>query len=308
MTTEILPAKKNREINSVSPLTNVSLHMFFIIISALCTMPLLLVIIVSFTSEEALSQFGYSFVPAQITLDAYRYVFDQPHKILSAYGITIFTTVVGTVLSLLMTAMIAYALSRKVLRYRGFLTFLVFFPMLFNGGLVPWYILWTKFFHMKNNLWMLIIPYLLSSVNVLIMRTFFVSSVPDSLIESAKIDGAGEYRIFFQIVFPLALPAFATIGLFVSLGYWNDWWLNLIFIDKDNLSNLQFLMYKVMLNIEFLTNQRMVSFYDSDAISRIPTETVRMAMAVIGIGPIVLAYPFFQKYIIKGLTLGAIKG
>lgn len=300
--------RKAADINTIAPATNFALSLFLGILSLCCILPLLLVFIVSFTPEHVLLRNGYSFFPQEVTTFAYRYLFTQPDAIIRGYLITIFVTVVGTTLHLLFCGMIAYTLSRKNCRYRGFINFLVFFPMLFSGGLVPWYITWTQGLGMKNNIFILILPYVVTSMHVLVMRTFFSTTIPESLVEAAKIDGAEELRIFFRLVIPLAKPVFATIGLLTSLMYWNDWYLNLIFISDEKLSNLQFLMQRVMMNIEFLSRNSQATNNDPTVIASLPQETVRMAMAILGIGPIILIYPFFQKYIVRGLTIGAIKG
>lgn len=289
-------------------ISNYVLNLVFITYSLACLLPLILVFMVSVTDEKALETDGYSFLPAKFSLYAYKYVLSRPEQILRGYGITIFVTIAGTLLSLLLTAMIAYPLSRKTLKYRRQVSFYVYFTMLFNGGLVPWYMLYNNYLHMKNNVLVLIVPYLVGAFNVLILRTFFTTTIPDSIIESAKIDGAGEFTIFFKIIVHLSLPGFATVGLFNTLMYWNDWWLSLLYIDNAKLVNLQYLMLKAMRNLDIMTSSTMVQANVSKAVATMPSETARMAMAIIGIGPIIFAYPFFQRYFIKGLTIGAVKG
>jgi len=210
------------------------------------------------------------------------------------------------VVSLIMTALYAYPLFRKDFPYRRFFAVFLFITMVFNGGLVPFYILYTQYLHLKNSLIALILPYLLNPFYVIVMRTFLTGSIPDSLVESAKLDGAREITVLFRIVAPLALPAFATIGLFTTLMYWNDWFMSLLFISNRQNVSIQYYMLKTMQNIQFMLQNPSVAFKVNR--SAMPSETVRMAMAVVGIGPIVVAYPFFQKYFIQGLTVGAIKG
>ncbi|WP_331436829.1 carbohydrate ABC transporter permease [Gordoniibacillus kamchatkensis] len=229
--------------------------------------------------------------------------------IAKGYGISILVTVLGSLLGLLITALFAYPLSRRDFSLRNFFSFYVFFTMLFNGGLVPWYLVYTKMFDLRDSIFALIVPNLLmSAFFVLMMRTFFQTTIHPSIIESASIDGAGELRIFFRIVLPLSLPVLATIGLFYVLGYWNDWFNSLVFMNDSDKVNLQYLMYKTMMNLQFLVANAQNNTNASAEIAKIPNETIRMAMCIVGMGPIVLAYPFFQKYFVKGLTIGAVKG
>lgn len=298
-----------RNSNTVSKPANVVLNILFIIFSLICIIPLVLVFSVSFSNELSVNKYGYSFIPRKFSTAAYSYLFLNVKSILHAYGITIFVTVVGSLLSVIVIALYAYPLSRRDFRYRNIFTFVVFFTMLFGGGLVPWYLVCTQVLHLKNTIWAMIIPYLISPWYVLIMRTFFATTIPEAIIEAAKIDGCGEFRTFFTIVAPLAKPAFATIGLFTVLNYWNDWWLPLLLIDKDSLVNLQYTMYKITTNIQYLTQLApTASAQAGNSLATLPAETSRMAMCVVTIGPIILAYPFFQRYFVKGLTIGGVKG
>ncbi len=295
--------------NSISKKTNIFFNIIFISYCFICIAPLVLVFMVSITSEKSLVENGYSFFPSEITFYTYKYLFLDPQKIINAYGITIGVCVVGTVLSVIFTMLYAYPLSRKNFKYRNFFSFFIFFTMLFNGGMVPWYIMWTKYFNMKNNVAMLVIPMLVSAFNVLIVKTFFTINLPDSILESARIDGASESRTFISIVIPLSKPVIATIGLFQVLALWNDWYLCLLYINDAKYYNIQYAMYQTLRQVEYLTSSRAAAVSGtSSELARLPSETLRMAMAIIGIGPIVFAYPFFQKYFIKGLTLGAVKG
>lgn len=284
------------------------IHLLFILYMAATLFPLLLVFMVSITEEKSLLIHGYSVLPHKIDFSAYTYLFHDSPIIVRAYGITIAVTIIGTIIGLLLTALFAYPLSRKDFPFRKGLSFYVFFTMLFNGGLVPWYLVYTKYLHIDNSLLALIIPNLLiGGFNILIMRTFFMNTIPPSIIESAAIDGAGEIRIFSQIILRLSLPVMSTIGLFNTLAYWNDWYNSLIFINNSRLYSIQYLLNKTLLDIQVLLNQTGNSG-QSQLLAHAPTETIRMAMAIIGIGPIILAYPFFQKYIVQGLTVGAVKG
>lgn len=284
------------------------LHLVFLLIACTTILPIILVFMVSITDETTITQNGYSFFPQKISFEAYKYLFLDSMTIIRAYGVTIFITVVGTIVGLMLTALLAYPISRRDFPYKNMLTFFVFFTMLFNGGLVPWYLVFTKLIPLKDTIWSLIIPgLLLNGFFVLIMRTFFATSIPMAIIESAYMDGASESRIFFRIVLPLSTPVLATIGLFNTLGYWNDWFNSLVFLTDSKYYSLQYLLNKILLNIQFLS-QNSRNTNASQIMATLPTETVRMAMAIIGIGPIVLAYPFFQKYFVKGLTVGAVKG
>ncbi|MDF2923053.1 MAG: carbohydrate transporter permease [Paenibacillaceae bacterium] len=303
-----LLSKRRREINSIKPVTEYLIHLFFLLFSAACLFPVLVVLGVSLTDQDAIYLYGYNIFPRVFSLTAYEYLLRDAGAIRDAYLISIFVTVVGTVIALMTTALVAYPLSRQDFAFRSFFSFFVFFTMIFGGGLVPWYLVYTYIMDIRDSLWALIIPnHLLSAFYVIIMRTFFTTSIHPSILESAKIDGAGEIRIFTQIVLPLSLPVLATIGLFYTLGYWNDWFNSLVFMNNDKLISIQYLMYKAMRNLQFL-NSIGAEGGVGDQAAKLPSETARMAMAMIGMGPIVLAYPFFQKYFVKGLTVGAVKG
>jgi len=302
--------RSSRGGNALSPAVNAAATVLLALGSLLCLFPLALVLAVSFTPERVIALNGYSILPAALSLEAYAFLFAEPLRIVRAYGITIFTTVTGTAVGLLFISLYAYPLSRRDFRYRRFFTFLVFFTMLFNGGLVPRYLVYTQLLHVKNTLLALILPLLVNGYFLLIMRSFLSTTLPEEALESARIDGAGEFRIFFSIVLPLAKPALASIGLFYTLRYWNDWFLSLIYITNDRIVNLQYLMYRVQLHIEELQNASMqnMSLQAIREMADIPSENVRMAMAIVGIGPVILAYPFFRRYFVQGLTLGSIKG
>jgi putative aldouronate transport system permease protein len=248
---------------------------------------------------------GYSFWPKKIDLSAYKYLLFGSGAVLRGYAISILVTVSGTLLSLLLTILFAYPLSRKDLPGRNIFAFFIFFTMLFNGGLVPTYIMWTQMFHIKNTLWALIFPNLLmNAFNVIMMRTYFMTSVPEEVIEAARIDGSGEFRILFGIVVPMALPIIITITLLVGLGYWNDWLNGLYYINNDKYYSIQVLLTKMLENVE------MVKKASSAGASsmKMPSTSIRMAVAVIGALPVLAVYPFFQKYFVKGIVIGAVKG
>lgn len=295
--------KINQKLVSVP---KIFMNIWFIVVSIFCIIPMVFVIAISFSDEMDIARYGYRLIPRTISIIAYKYIFSNPKQILNSYMITIIVTIVGTLISLILTAMLAYTLSRRDYRYKKVTSLYIFVTMLFNGGLVPWYILITSYLHLKNTLLVLFLPYTIVPWFVLLMKGF-LASIPASIYESAKIDGAKELKIFFNIVLPLSKPALATVGLFSLLMYWNDWWLSLLFIDEEKLIPLQYMLYRIMSNIEFLTNQ-MGTVNVSINIRELPNESARMAMCVLAAGPMLFAFPFFQKYFIKGLTVGSIKG
>ena len=299
---------RKRKVNEISGVSNTLLNLIFIICAVLCIAPLLLVISISVTDEKEILQSGYSFLPKVFSLKAYDYLISAGDTIWRAYGISLVVTVIGTLLSVLIICMYAYPLSRQSFKYKSQFSFIAYFTMIFGGGLVPWFIVYTHLVPIKHTIWILIVPYLINAWYVIIMRTFISTTVHESIIESARIDGAGEFRTFFIIVLPLCRAGLATIGLFCTLTYWNDWYLPLIFLTDDKLYNVQYLMYQTLISIQYLTSGSASFSNSTKALADLPSEGARMAIAVISIGPIILAYPFFQGYFIKGLTVGAVKG
>ena len=295
-----------RGVNEISKRSSLTIHGIFVVLVAICLIPFLLVISVSLTEESEVKQDGYKLIPDAMTLSAYELLAQDIGQIGRSYGITIWVTGIGTLISVALTATLAYPLYRRDFPFRRFFTIFVVITMLFNGGLVPMYILYNNYLDLRETLTVLVMPYLINPFFVIIMRTFFTNTIPDTVIESAKLDGAKEITILSRIVFPLSLPAFATIGMFTMLVYWNDWFMSLLFISRIDKMNIQYYLYRTIMNLDFLLRQTAVSAQMSRI--EIPGETARMAMAVVGIGPIVLAYPFFQRYFIKGLTIGAVKG
>jgi putative aldouronate transport system permease protein len=283
-------------------------HIVLIILAVCSIIPFIILISSSFSSETSILKDGYSFFPREISFEAYQFLLTNSASILRAYGITVFVTVLGTFVSLVMTALLAYGLSRRDLPYRNVFAFIVFFTLLFNGGLVPTYLVYTQVFDIKNTIWALIVPGLLmNGFNVLLMRTFFITSIPEPVIESARMDGAGEFRTFFSIVLPLSLPILATIGLLQTIFYWNDWFNGLIYVTEPTLFSIQNILNRMLSDIQFLASSNLGT-NTSAAAAQIPTTAVRMAIAVIGFLPILIAYPFFQKYLVKGIALGSVKG
>ncbi|MDQ0972469.1 carbohydrate ABC transporter permease [Neobacillus sp. 179-C4.2 HS] len=283
-------------------------HIFLLILAIGSIIPFIILLSSSLSDEASILKDGYSFFPKEFSFAAYEYLLNNSSSIFRAYGITIFVTVFGTFVSLAMTSFLAYALSRRDLPYRNVFAFFVFFTLLFNGGLVPTYLVYTQIFDVKNTIWALIVPGLLmNGFNVLLMRTFFITSIPEPIIESARMDGAGEFRTFFSIILPLSLPILATIGLLQTIIYWNDWFNGLIYITEPSLFSIQNMLNRMLSDIQFLATTNFGS-NTSTAAAEIPTTGVRMAIAVIGVLPILIAYPFFQKYLVKGIALGSVKG
>ncbi|MCS7464194.1 carbohydrate ABC transporter permease [Paenibacillus doosanensis] len=284
------------------------INLFMIVLACLCILPFILLFSASFTSQDAIIRNGYTFIPSEFSTEAYHYLWNDAAKLARAYGVTIIVTIIGTAASLAITTLLAYPLSRKELPLRQFFAFFIFFTMLFNGGLVPLYLVYTKLFELKNTIWSLIIPIgLTNAFFVMITRTFFQTTIPNEVIESGKIDGAGELRIFGQIVLPLSLPILATVGLFQTIHYWNDWFNGLIFLTDSRLFSIQNLLNRILLDAQYLSQMDLGSA-QGEMTAAIPTQSIRFAIAVVGIVPILLIYPFFQGFFVKGLTVGAVKG
>lgn len=276
--------------------------------SFLALLPIILIFIASISDEKVLISSGYTYFPSKLSLDSYYYMVKQSAMILHAYGITVLVTIVGTLMSVLFTTMLAYPMSRQDFRYRNLLAFFVFFTMLFNGGIVASYIMWSRFFDIKNTIWALILPnYLVLGFNVFLVRNYFTNGIPVALIEAAQIDGAGEFTIFYKIMLPLAVPVVATVSLFTSLVYWNDWVNGLYYITNPSFYGIQNLLIRIMNNIQFLKISTNLAMLGTQKLN-LPGTSVRMAMAVIGILPMLIIFPFIQKYFIKGVVLGAVKG
>lgn len=286
---------------------NIVIHVFFILLSIAIIAPFLLIVSVSLTDEKALAQFGYTFIPSKFSLLAYDFVLQTPDVVLRAYSNTIFITVAGTVLSLLVTSMVAYTISRRDYRWRVPLTVYIFFTMLFSGGLVPFYILMTQYLQLKDSLWAIILPGMLSPFYVLIMKGF-MGKIPYELIESAKVDGASEWRIFFRMILPLSTPALATLGLFIAFNYWNEWFNAMLFIDNDRWVPLQLLLVRIMNTLDFLRNNSQYIQSLGLDMSQLPNESMRMALVILVAGPMMFVFPFFQKYFVQGMTVGSLKG
>lgn len=302
--TQYLREQRQQDLdNLMSVITRFSVHMALLFFGLCCLIPLLLIVSASFTDETALTRNGYSLIPSEFSTEAYELIFRNPTAILRAYGVTLITTVFGTLIALTLMSLLAYVLSRPEFVLRKPLSFFVFFTMLFNGGIVPYYILMTQYLHVQDTLFALILPMLVSAYYVLILRTYF-AALPSELMDAARVDGASELRIFVSIALPLAKPALATIGLFMALGYWNDWTTALYFIRDANLYPLQYLLYIIQSNAQAMQLQSAVG---NITMGQAPTQTARMAMAVLATGPAAIFFLFFQRYLVRGVTLGAFK-
>jgi putative aldouronate transport system permease protein len=289
-------------------LGNKLIHVFLILFCMAFIIPFLLVIAVSFSNEESLLQYGYKLIPMQFDLTAYKLIFGKPDQILYAYLTTSVQAVGGMICGLIVMSTCAYALSRKNFKLRKPIVMFIFFTLLFGGGLIPSYILITQYLHLNNTIFVYILPTLANAFYIIILRTFF-QGLPDALVESAKMDGASEFRVYWQIILPLSKPALATIALFVLLDKWNDWFTSLIYIRDEKLYTLQFLLQRILMEMEYLKttmtynlNMENVNLY------KLPSESIRFAMAIVAAGPLLIVFPFFQKYFSKGLTVGAVKG
>lgn len=278
------------------------------ILSSISILPIMLIIMASITDEHTLLAEGYRFLPGKMSLAAYSYLWRQAAMLLRAYGVSVFITVSGTCLSLILSTLFAYPLSRRNFKYRNFFSFFVFFTMLFSGGIVPSYIMWSRYLHIKDSLLALMIPtYLMSGFYILLIRNFFSNSIPDELVEAARIDGASETLIFGKIMMPLSTPVIATVGMFTGLAYWNDWINGLYYINDPSLYSIQNLLLKIMNKIQYLNSGAAAGAISAGGVS-MPGTSVRMAIAVIGVLPVLAVYPFLQKYLIRGTVIGAVKG
>lgn len=280
-------------------------NIIFIVICLLVLFPFVLVVSVSFSNEQDIARYGYSLLPRHFDLAAYKYVFKNPEMILDAYKVTFEFSIIFTILSVFFMACFAFLLSKKNLPGKAAVSFFLYFTMLFSGGLVPTYILITQYLHLNDTIWVYILPCLISPWYVFMMRTFF-STIPYEMTEAVKIDGGSEYTIFFKIILPLSKPVIASVALFQLLGKWNDWYTAMLYINDRKLISLQYMLQRILENIRVL--QESTNMGIQVDLSKIPSETVRMAMAIIVAGPMLVVFPFFQKYFVKGMTVGAVKG
>lgn len=290
---------------------SMSTNIFYVIcytvvtlVALTCILPFIILVSGSFTSEQYIRFHGYGILPKEFTTEAYALIFKMPQTVIHAYGVSIFITVIGTALGLLLTTMVAYVISRKDFKYRNVLSFFFYFTTLFNGGMVCTYIFYIQYLHLKDNMLALILPGMFNVFYLLIMRSF-VSAIPVALIESAKIDGAGEFKIFFSIIMPLLKSGLATIGLFLALNYWNDWYNAMLYINSEVKYPLQYMLYSLLQKTQALAS---IAGKASIQMVDMPTNSLKLAMAVVATGPIIMVYPFVQKYFVKGVTIGSVKG
>lgn len=284
----------------------VLINIFLVLVTLFCLFPFLLVVSGSLTNETVIIREGYSLIPKQVDFTAYKLLFVDINPILRGYGVSICVTVVGTLASLLINALVAYPLSLSSLKYRKFLSVYILITILFNGGMVTWYIVCVTYLQLKDNLFALIIPYLANAWYIFLLKNYF-QNIPGEMHESALIDGAGEFKIFYKIIIPLSKPVLATVALFVALMYWNDWWLGIMLINNQKLQPLQLLLRTIVSNVQFLQSSPNAAQM-RQIIKALPTESVKMAVCILTIGPILFLYPFIQRYFVKGIMVGAIKG
>lgn len=294
--------------NQLKPLTNVAFSTLFIVLALITFIPVLFVFIISISSEASIAQQGYSFFPKELSLGSYEYLWQSKDYIGRAFINSIGITICGTCLGLVLTSTLGYTLSRPNYYLKGLYTLMILLPMFFSGGLLASYMVNTQIYGMKNTYFALILPGACSTFYVVIMRTFFQTTIPDSIIESGKLDGASQLRIFVQLVLPLALPVIATIGLFFTFNYWNAWYGAMLYLDSNHreLYPLQYVLISIENNISFMARNE--EYFTEEALAKLPTETMRMAIVMVVVIPIACSYPFFQRYFVGGLTIGAVKG
>lgn len=301
--------KKKRRVNAVSVPAEIAIHIILILFCAACVVPFLFVGIISFSAEESIREIGFSFAPVKWSLEAYQYVWDMGDQLWRSYFNSFLITVVGTVLSVLICILYSYALFRKDFKYRRFFTFFAFFTMMFGGGLAPTYMVCKNLLGLSDSYAALIVPMLVNPFNIIIMRTFFQSSVPNELIDAASIDGSGEYHTLFRIIVPISKPGIATIGLLNALAIWNEWFIAMLYVRDPDYMPLQYLLMQMQNQVDFLVkNSAMLGAEAANIMGSLPKDSLRMALVVLIVVPIAFAYPFFQRYIISGLTIGSVKG
>ena len=299
--------KSGQSLNQIKTSTNVVFNLVFLILAVMCVIPLLFVFSISITDEEVLRINGYQLVPQVLSASAYEFLWNERLTILRAAFMSMLVTVVGTMLSIALNTSMGYVVSRRNFKLKKIYTWMLFIPMVFNGGMLASYVVVNNILKLNNNIWALILPLACSAFSVTICRTFFRTTVPDSIIESAKIDGAGQFRIWSQIVLPISKPVMATIGMFAAFGYWNDWFQASLYIQDTKKQTLQSLLNQMQKNIEYIANNPYGGLSLQEYKLSMPTESVRMAIAIVIIVPIACTYPFFQKYFISGLTIGSVK-
>ena len=299
--------ESGQSLNQIKKSTNIVFNIIFLVLAVMCVIPLLFVFSISITDEEALRTNGYQLIPSVFSGSAYKFLWNERGMILRAAFMSVLVTIVGTLIAIALDTSMGYVVSRRNFKLKKLYTWLIFIPMVFNGGMLASYVVVNNILKLSNTIWALILPLACSSFSVTICRTFFRTTVPDSIIESAKIDGAGQFRIWSQIVMPISKPVIATIGMFAAFGYWNDWFQASLYIQDKNLQTLQSLLNNIQKNIEYIANNPYGGLSLQQYKASMPTESVRMAIAIVIIVPIACTYPFFQKYFISGLTIGSVK-
>jgi len=293
----------------IGPIANTFFNVIMLALVIMCIVPLLLVVAISFSAEKSLQLYGYQLIPRIFSLEGYAFLLQNKETMLRTLYMSVVVTCIGTILGIILNSLMGYVLSRKEYKLNRFLIWFVFIPMIFGGGLVSSYFINSQFLRLKDTIWVLILPMAVSSFSIILCKTFFRTTIPDSIIESAVIDGASQIVIYFRIILPLSLPVLATVGLFLSFAYWNDWFLAMLYIDNIKLFTLQAYLNRLLGDINFLAqNAQTMGLNYAAIIATMPKESARMAMVVLAVLPIACAYPFFQRYFITGLTIGAIKG
>ena len=300
--------KKKYDFNRIKPTTNCVFNVILAIGALICILPVIFIFMISITSDHAIAHYGYQIWPKEFSLDAYKFLWREKNMIFHSLYISVLVTILGVVIGVSLTTMMGYVMSRPGYKLKKVMMWIVFIPMIFNGGMFASYVVNTKLLMLKNTIWALVLPLLVSSFNIVVAKTFFRTTIPDSLIESAKVDGASQLRIFLQIVLPISTPLIATLGIFLAFGYWNDWFQSSLYISDKNLISLQALLDNIMKNIQYLANNPSAGASLAQYRAQMPQESVRMAIAIVIVVPIAAVYPFFQRYFIKGLTVGAVKG
>ena len=296
-----------QSLNQIKTSTNILFNVIFLLLAVICVIPLLFVFSISIADEESIRVNGYQLIPQVLSASAYEFLWNERMTILRAVFMSVAVTVIGTVISIALNTSMGYVVSRKNFKLKQFYTWLIFIPMVFNGGMLASYVVVNNILKLNNSIWALILPLACSAFSVTICRTFFRTTVPDSIIESAKIDGAGQFKIWSGIVLPISKPVMATIGMFAAFGYWNDWFQASLYIQDRNLQTLQSLLNQMQKNIEYIANNPYGGVSLQQYRASMPTESVRMAIAIVIIVPIACTYPFFQRYFVNGLTVGAVK-
>jgi putative aldouronate transport system permease protein len=298
----------NSKLNRIKKSTNITFNIVFILLALICILPVVFVFMISISSEASLTKFGYQLIPREFSAKSYEFLWGERVTIVKALGISVLVTLSGTLIGVVLTTTMGYVLSRPYYKLKEFFTWIVFIPMIFNGGMIASYVINTNLLGLKNSVWALILPLAVSSFNIIICKTFFRTTIPDSIIESAKIDGATQLSIFSRIVIPISKPVIATISLFLCFSYWNDWFQSSLYITNTNLLSLQALLNNIQKSLDYLANNPTAGLTLQQYKNMMPAEGARMAIAIVIVVPIACAYPFFQKYFISGLTIGAVKG